>query len=71
LHWSPHVGPIKAVVCAALGLPLTGARRVWIDPASYSVVDWRLGADGQQRSLVLALNVTGHLAEPPRWLALR
>jgi broad specificity phosphatase PhoE len=61
-----HVGPIKALLCIALGLPLSGARRVWIDPASYSVVDWRVGADGAQRSLVRAVNMTSHLAEPPR-----
>lgn len=57
-----HVGPIKAVICAALGLPLSGARRFWIDPASYSVVDWRVAPDGHQLSLVRTINVTSHLA---------
>jgi probable phosphoglycerate mutase len=61
-----HVGPIKALLCAALGLPLSGARRFWIDPASYSVVDWRVTADGQQRSLVRGVNIVSHLAELPR-----
>jgi probable phosphoglycerate mutase len=61
-----HVGPIKALLCVALGLPLSGARRFWIDPASYSVVDWRITADGQQRSLVRGINVVSHLARLPR-----
>ncbi len=35
-----HVGPIKAMLCVALGLPLRAARRMFLDPASVSVVDW-------------------------------
>lgn len=62
-----HVGPIKALLCSALGLPLSGARRLWLDPASYSVVDWCATSDGHQRSLVRAVNVVSHLAAP-RWL---
>ncbi|MGE5333605.1 MAG: histidine phosphatase family protein [Nitrososphaerota archaeon] len=61
-----HVGPIKALLCSALGLPLSGARRLWLDPASYSVVDWSLASDGRQRSLVRAVNVASHLAGLPR-----
>ena len=61
-----HVGPIKALLCTALGLPLSGARRFWIDPASYSVVDWSVTADGQQRSLVRGINIVSHLSELPR-----
>lgn len=61
-----HVGPIKVLLCTALGLPLSGARRFWIDPASYSVVDWRVTADGQQRSLVRGINVVSHLAQLSR-----
>ncbi|HEY7339964.1 MAG TPA: histidine phosphatase family protein [Ktedonobacterales bacterium] len=61
-----HVGPIKVLLCAALGLPLIGARRLWIDPASYSVVDWRVTVDGQQRSLVRGINLISHLAGLPR-----
>lgn len=37
-----HVGPIKAIVCAALGLPAQAARRMWLNPASVCIVDWRL-----------------------------
>jgi broad specificity phosphatase PhoE len=57
-----HVGPIKALLCTALCMPLSGARRIWLDPASYSVVDWRITGDGRQASLVRAVNVTSHLA---------
>ncbi len=35
-----HMGPIKALVCAALDLPLTASRRLFLDPATISVVDW-------------------------------
>jgi probable phosphoglycerate mutase len=35
-----HVGPIKALLAAALAVPLTGARRLFLDPGSISVVDW-------------------------------
>jgi len=35
-----HVGPIKAVLAAALDISLLSARRLFLDPASVSVVDW-------------------------------
>lgn len=57
-----HVGPIKALLCTALCMPLSGARRFWLDPASYSVVDWRIASDGRQASLVRAVNIASHLA---------
>ena len=68
-----HVGPIKALLCAALDLPLSGARRIWLDPASISVVEWRppsgtdasFGASG----LVRVVNAVAHLDPPVRWLA--
>lgn len=41
-----HVGPIKALVCAALGLPTQAARRMWLNPASVCIVDWRLTPSG-------------------------
>lgn len=56
-----HVGPIKALICAALGLPPAGAFRMWLDPASYSVVDWRSGGRGVLR----AFNATAHLSDLP------
>lgn len=61
-----HVGPIKALLCTALNMPLSGVRRLWIDPASYSVVDWQVSADGRQRSMVRAVNVVSHLARLTR-----
>lgn len=35
-----HVSPIKAAVCEALGLPLAGVWRLFLDPASITVIDW-------------------------------
>ncbi|HUP22045.1 MAG TPA: histidine phosphatase family protein [Thermoanaerobaculia bacterium] len=35
-----HVGPIKALLASALEMPLSGARRLFLDPATISVVDW-------------------------------
>ena len=65
-----HVGPIKSLVCAVLGLPIAGAQRMWLDPASICVVEWRpvsapdaAGGSGFLR----VFNALGHL-DPPRWL---
>jgi len=66
-----HVGPIKALVCAALDLPAAGARRMWLDPASVCVVDWRLAtADARSSGVLRVYNATAHLDPPPRWLEL-
>ncbi|MDR1727131.1 MAG: histidine phosphatase family protein [Acidobacteriota bacterium] len=35
-----HVGPIKALCAAALGIPLNASRRLFLDPGTISVVDW-------------------------------
>jgi len=35
-----HVGPIKAILCDVLGLPPEGARRMWLDPAGISLIEW-------------------------------
>lgn len=35
-----HVGPIKALLCATLGVPLATARRMFLDPATVTVLDW-------------------------------
>jgi ribonuclease H / adenosylcobalamin/alpha-ribazole phosphatase len=35
-----HVGPIKALLSAVLGIPLQASRRLFLDPGSISVVDW-------------------------------
>lgn len=57
-----HVGPIKALVCAALELPAAGARRMWLDTASISLVEWRIGADGQGTGILRLYNATAHFA---------
>jgi probable phosphoglycerate mutase len=35
-----HVGPIKALLAAALGIPLQSSRRFFLDPGTISVVEW-------------------------------
>ncbi len=58
-----HVGPIKALLCAVLGLPLTGARRMFLDPGTVSVVDWG------DEPLLRLFNSHAHLGwENARWL---
>ncbi|HEX8995508.1 MAG TPA: histidine phosphatase family protein [Ktedonobacterales bacterium] len=39
-----HVGPIKAIICATLGLPIMASRHMWLNPASICIVDWSLSA---------------------------
>lgn len=59
-----HVGPIKALLCAALGAPLATARHLFLDPATLSVVDWG------ERPVVRLFNAHGHLGwESARWMA--
>jgi broad specificity phosphatase PhoE len=35
-----HVGPIKCLLCEALGLSMAGGLRLFLDPATITVVDW-------------------------------
>jgi broad specificity phosphatase PhoE len=59
-----HVGPIKAVLCAALGAPVSSAFRIFLDPATISVVDWR-----QTMPTVRLVNNHAHLGwEKARWM---
>ena len=59
-----HVGPIKALLCAALGAPLATARRMFLDPGTLSVIDWG------DRPVVRLFNAHGHLGwESARWMA--
>ncbi len=59
-----HVGPIKAVLCAALAAPVSSAFRIFLDPATISVVDWR-----QTLPVVRLLNSHGHLGwQQARWM---
>jgi broad specificity phosphatase PhoE len=58
-----HVGPIKTLLCAALGAPLTTIFNIFLDPATISVIDWR-----QPRPTVRLLNSHAHLGwEQARW----
>jgi broad specificity phosphatase PhoE len=59
-----HVGPIKALVCAALGAPISTARRIFLDPATLSVVDWQ-----RPYPIVRLLNSHCHMGwEQARWM---
>jgi probable phosphoglycerate mutase len=64
-----HVSPIKALICAALGLPPVGAMRMWLDPASISVLDWRASPDGDLAGILRVFNAIAHLDPPAPWLA--
>lgn len=62
-----HVGPIKVLLCSALDAPLTSLSRVFLDPASVSVVDW-----AGSRQVVRLCNGQVHLGwDQARWLAHR
>lgn len=59
-----HVGPIKALIAAALKIPLLASSRFFLDPASISVVDW--GED----SVLRLFNSHAHLGwDSARWMA--
>ena len=49
-----HVGPIRALVCQALGLPLQNYRQLRIDPASATCVDY-----GVRQNNLIYLNYHG------------
>jgi probable phosphoglycerate mutase len=58
-----HVGPIKALLCDALGLPLDRTSRLFLDPATISVVDLA------EPPVVRLVNDHGHLGwAAARWL---
>jgi broad specificity phosphatase PhoE len=58
-----HVGPIKVLLCAALGAPFSSALRIFLDPATISVVDWRQA----EYAIVRLVNSHAHLG----WLQAR
>ena len=59
-----HVGPIKALLCAAMGVPLAAARRMFLDPGTLSIVDWG------ERPIVRLFNAHAHLGwGAARWMA--
>lgn len=60
-----HVGPIKVLLCAALGAPISSAFRIFLDPATISVVDWRLTG----YATVRLVNSHAHLGwQQARWM---
>jgi broad specificity phosphatase PhoE len=36
-----HTGPIKAILCAALNVPMLTAFHIFLDPGKMSIVDWQ------------------------------
>ena len=59
-----HVGPIKALLCAALGAPTSTIFRIFLDPATISVIDWQ-----QPFPFVRLMNSHAHLGwEQARWM---
>jgi broad specificity phosphatase PhoE len=60
-----HVGPIKALMCAALGVPVSISPRIFLDPATISVVDWR----DRTYATVRLVNSHAHLGwQQARWM---
>ncbi len=60
-----HVGPIKVLLSAALGAPLSSAFRIFLDPATISVVDWR----DAEHATVRLVNSHAHLGwQEARWM---
>lgn len=60
-----HVGPIKAFLCQALDAPLTSLFRIFLDPATISVIDWK------SAPIVRLVNSHAHPGwEQARWLQL-
>jgi len=58
-----HVGPIKALLAAVLDIPLAASRRLFLDPATITVVEWG------ERPLVRLLNSHAHLGwSSARWM---
>src|SRR5215510_1814106 len=57
-----HVGPIKALVCTAMEVPLTTGQRLFLDSATVSVIDWGTGAvPWEAPAIVRLLNAHHHL----------
>lgn len=56
-----HVGPIRTAVAAAVGLPIEHYRRLTIDYASVSRVDY-----GRKQNNLISLNISSGFARPVR-----
>lgn len=64
-----HVGPIKALLCAAMDAPLTASRRMFLDPATISVVDWGSDSVAWAPVVLRLFNAHHHLGwEAARWM---
>lgn len=60
-----HVGPIKVLLAAALAAPISASMRIFLDPATISVIDWQ--PDG--RALVRLVNSHAHMGwTEARWM---
>jgi broad specificity phosphatase PhoE len=51
-----HGGSLKVILAEALGVQHEGLRRIWLDNASLSVVEYHV-----ERTIVRVMNDTGHL----------
>lgn len=60
-----HVGPIKALLASALEVPLSASSRIFLDPATISVIDWQTSG----RALIRLINSHAHLGWTcARWM---
>jgi len=60
-----HVGPIKALLCTAMGVSISVSPRIFLDPATISVVDWR----DSTHATVRLVNSHAHLGwQQARWM---
>jgi ribonuclease H / adenosylcobalamin/alpha-ribazole phosphatase len=59
-----HVGPIKALLAAVLDIPFQATRRLFLDPATISIVEWG------PHPLLRLFNSHAHLGwSTPRWMS--
>ena len=62
-----HVGPIKVLLCAAMGAPLTSSFRIFLDLATNIVVDWQ----DMAHATVRLVNSHAHpVLQEARWIKL-
>jgi broad specificity phosphatase PhoE len=60
-----HVGPIKVLLAAALDAPLSSAFRIFLDPATISVIDWQPAGP----AVIRLVNSHAHLGwAAARWM---
>lgn len=60
-----HVGPIKVLLALALDAPLSTSLRIFLDPATVSVVDWQPGG----QALIRLVNSHAHMGwTQARWM---